>query len=285
MRKQKIVILMLLLVLAYLVAPSRGKDTRTNTTERKEKKLLTKIEIKKEQVSTSSRSSKSRNNVRETETTATVIENWMIGYVTDNVNIRKEPNTNSEIYGLFDFNTCVTYAQYNNEWIKVKFNDNIAYMSSLYLTDTSCISAEYNVPDNNGFKSYMPYDAITNRESLQYKLQHEYAYSGNCGIRQVNGRYCVAIGTAFGTQIGDYIDLVLENGEVIKAIVSDIKADKDTDYRNIVTMHNGCVSEFIVDTSALMHEINLHGDVSVATTNWNSKVCKIRVYEKNIFTN
>lgn len=52
---------------------------------------------------------------------------------------------------------------------------------------------EYQVPSNGGFKSYMPYDKITAETSPQYKLQNQYAYTGEFGIRQIDGRFCVAM--------------------------------------------------------------------------------------------
>lgn len=147
--------------------------------------------------------------------------------------------------------------------------------------ESQCV--EYDVPNNNGFKSFMPYTAITSKESKQYKLQKEYAYTGEYGIRKVDDRYCVAIGTAFNSQIGDYADLVLKNGTIIPVIISDIKADEHTDTNNIATSSNGCVSEFVVDTNVLDKNIEKHGDVSSAKEEWDSEVVVIKVYEKNVF--
>lgn len=142
---------------------------------------------------------------------------------------------------------------------------------------------EYDVPDTNGFKSYMPYTSITDRTSLQYKLQNNYAYTGNYGIRMVNDRYCVALGTAFNAEIGTYVDLILENGEIISCILSDIKADIHTEDNNMITAHNGCISEFIVDKWALSEEVRIAGNISKCKEEWDSKVVKVIVYEENIF--
>ena len=142
---------------------------------------------------------------------------------------------------------------------------------------------KFDVPKSSGFKSYMTYKAITDKSSKQYMLQSLYAYTGDYGIRKIDDRYCVAIGTRFGAQIGDYADLILENGEIIPIIVSDIKADKDTDSSNIMTAQNGCVSEFIVDTTALSKNVMKYGDVSKATELWDSSVKEIKIYDKNVF--
>lgn len=142
---------------------------------------------------------------------------------------------------------------------------------------------EYDVPDTNGFKSYLPYTSITDRTSLQYKLQNNYAYTGNYGIRMANDRYCIALGTAFNAEIGTYVDLVLKNGEIINCILADIKADIHTEDNNMITAHNGCISEFIVDKWALSEKVRIAGNISKCKEEWDSKVVKVIVYEENIF--
>ena len=107
----------------------------------------------------------------------------------------------------------------------------------------------YTMPSTSGFKSYMSYKAITSTSSPQYKLQHSYAYTGDYGIRQVNGRYCIAIGTFSGASIGTYVDLILNNGTTIHCIIGDFKSNAHTDASNMMTS-NGCVSEFIVDMNS-----------------------------------
>ena len=129
----------------------------------------------------------------------------------------------------------------------------------------------------------MPYTSITHTSSLQYKLQKNMAYTGDFGIRKVNNRFCVAIGTAFDTEIGTYIDLILENETVIECIVSDIKAEEDTLQDNITTAKNGCVSEFVVDLDLLVSEAKRDGDISSCCSEWKSPVKEIKIYDKNAF--
>lgn len=145
----------------------------------------------------------------------------------------------------------------------------------------------YRIPHNNGFKSYMSYKAITHKSSKQYKIQNEYAYTGTYGIRQVNERFCVAVGTFFQMEVGTYFDLVLENGTVIPCILSDVKDNKHTLSDNITTASNGCVSEFITDIKCLPCKVRNNkgtgtGDISDCCAEWDSPVKEIRVYEKNI---
>lgn len=142
---------------------------------------------------------------------------------------------------------------------------------------------DFNVPSNSGFKSFMSYKTITSKSSKQYILQSRYAYTGNYGIRQVNGRYCIAIGTFSNATIGTYVDLILENNSVIPCIIGDFKAETHTDSSNIITTHNGCVSEFIVDKSVLNRTAKQMGDISYCEQNWRSPVVTIRIYEENVF--
>lgn len=213
---------------------------------------------------------------------------WFVGYTTANVNVRKEPSLVSDIWEVYDFNTCIFCEPYNQDWVSVLlymsgYEMVPAYISSKYVTDVPCLSVEYKIPNNNGFKSYMPYNTITSKLSKQYILQKDYAYTGRYGIRQVNGRYCVAIGSAISADIGTYFDLLLENGTIIPCIVGDIKADTDTEDNNITTTANGCVSEFIIDNNALSSKVKLLGDISECNEEWKSRTVTIRVYNKNIF--
>ena len=125
----------------------------------------------------------------------------------------------------------------------------------------------------------MPYTAITSKSSPQYKLQCK-AYTGDYGIRQYDNRYCVAIGTGFNANVGTYFDLILTSGTVIPCIIADIKADKHTDSNNMVTKASGCLTEFVVDSSKLNKDAKRMGDISYCCEEWNSRVEKVRVYDK-----
>lgn len=136
----------------------------------------------------------------------------------------------------------------------------------------------YDVPSNNTIKSYMDYRCITSITSNQYKLQHTLAYTGDYGLRMVNGRYCVALGSYYSTTIGQYVDIELKNGNVIHGILADCKADGDTDSTNRIHP-DGSVVEFVVDTDYLDSVVKVMGDVSYVN-DWYSKVANIKVYDK-----
>ena len=204
------------------------------------------------------------------------------GWTSTNVNIRTEPSINSEILEVYYFNKQLKYCEYNDEWAIIEYQSGIAYMCLEYISNTPLDYKEYIAPITSGFKSFMPYTTIKSKISDQYKLQ-KIAYTGTYGIRMANNRYCIAIGTAFTTEIGTYVDLVLENGEVIQCIVGDVKADEHTDGNNMITIASGCLTEFIIDSKVLNEDVKLIGDISYCCEEWNSRVEKIRVYEKNVF--
>ena len=204
------------------------------------------------------------------------------GYLTSNINVRSEPSTDSEILEVYPFNQKIQYQKYNDEWVEIQYKSGIAYICSEYISDEQLDYIEYIAPTTSGFKSYMSYTAITSKSSPQYKLQQS-TYTGVYGIRQYGNRYCVAIGTAFNADVGTYFDLILTNGTIIPCIVADIKADEHTDSNNMITIANGCLTEFIVDSSALNKNAKSMGDISYCNEDWNSRVEKIRVYDKNVF--
>jgi len=152
----------------------------------------------------------------------------------------------------------------------------------LYETATfKSVPSEYNKRD---FKSYENYTCITSKTSPHYKLQRQYAYTGNFGIRMVDGRYCIALGSYFTTTIGQYIDIVLKNGVVIPCILGDQKSDAHTDKRHIAHRTDKSIVEFIVDKNKLPHQAKIIGNISYCCDEWQSPVVQIIIYDKNFFT-
>lgn len=209
-------------------------------------------------------------------------ETFKKGWTTTPLNVRKKPSTNSKVLDVLPFNTKVKFIKENKKWVKIKYKNKYAYVYKQYISKKKIKYDLYSVPKYSGYKSWMPYTAITSISSPQYFLQNEYAYTGTYGIRQINGRYCVAIGSHFTDAIGQYFDLILENGTIIPCILADQKADEDTDEDNIFTSWNGCATEFIVDADGLNHAAKRDGDISSCCDDWNSPVVQIKVYEKNI---
>ena len=138
----------------------------------------------------------------------------------------------------------------------------------------------YLIIGHSGKKTFMGYTTITDKTSKQYTLQ-EKAYTDELGFRKIGDRYCVAIGTAFNANVGQYFNAELENGTIIKCIVGEIKDDKDTDINNVFTK-NGCCLEFIVDTKILDPSVKFSGDCSSLCDEWDSLCLQFIIYELNI---
>jgi len=140
-------------------------------------------------------------------------------------------------------------------------------------------------PNYSGTKAWMGYQKVTNTSTKQYDLLHNYSYTNEQGFRMCNNRYCVAFGTGINAEVGQYVDILLENGTIIKCIQGDVKADIHTDESCIFTVVNDlyCCSEFIVDERKFKNNFSGVGDVSLTKEEWNAKVIEIKVYEDNIF--
>lgn len=151
-------------------------------------------------------------------------------------------------------------------------------MPSLQDYQTVNTKQELSLPDDvsGEFKTYMSYQAITNKESDQYVLQQQ-AVTVN-GFRMVDDRYLIAVGTHYAKQCGIKLDVTLDDGSVVKCIVGDIKQDIHTDSNNQYVIHNGNIVEFIVDVKSLNDKARLTGDVSYA--GMDGEIIKIeRIFE------
>jgi hypothetical protein len=102
-------------------------------------------------------------------------------------------------------------------------------------------------------KTYEDY-RVFNKSSNQYKLQ-QMCYTDERGLRYIdyNGIrfYCCAVGSAVSEDIGRLGTLILDDGNEINIVVSDVKDDRHTDDSNVVTVHSKCASEFVVDVNGL----------------------------------
>lgn len=117
------------------------------------------------------------------------------------------------------------------------------------------------VPVTSTFKTYEDYRGLTKRNSPQHALQSQATTDPN-GLRVVNNRYLVAVGSYFTDDIGTPIDVTLDNGSVIPCIVGDAKADRHTKANHSVGVNNNDAVEFIVDTKHLNTTAKARGDIS-----------------------
>lgn len=104
------------------------------------------------------------------------------------------------------------------------------------------------IPEPYGTEySYMGWQMITAKNSLQYKLREEAGMNfDEDGFGKINDRYVIACTTTFG-QVGDYIDWELDNGTVIKTVIGDIKNQNDEGCNEWGHRNGLCVVEFVVD--------------------------------------
>ncbi len=111
-------------------------------------------------------------------------------------------------------------------------------------------------------KTYAYYTAVTVRNSPQYRLLN----SSNCytdsetGIRMVDGCYCVALGSYYGTTIGTKYRVTFSTGKSINVILCDQKADCHTDSRHQYAVNNNDILEFYVQGSAMPSSIRRAGN-------------------------
>lgn len=196
-------------------------------------------------------------------------------------NIRLHPNKNSKILGTINWNKKVKGYVYNG-WLKLL--DTKGYIRLNLLSDNKAKYTDKSATIRTNVKCYMPISAITCKSSYQYKIRKHYAYTGEYGISQVYGRFCCALGSYYGVSIGQYFDLILENGNVIPCIAGDAKADCDTDKAtHSYTKYNKCMTEFIIGSTRILNQyIHRSGNVS-SINEFNSPVKTIRIYKKSCF--
>lgn len=213
--------------------------------------------------------------------TTTVTQPYRTGYINgNNICVRKRPFTSKRAKSkekVF-YGKRIRYKKINAKWAKIKAKNVKGYIQIKYISKKEKKGIIHNTIPNYKLHSYMSYKSLSSTTSKQYKLQ-KIAYTGRYGIRQVDGRFCIAMGSYYTTKIGTYIDLELSDGTVIPCVLADCKADIHTDSMNQKTS-DGSLIEFIVDTNYVSNQVRLMGDVSYANDGWQNKVTKIKIYKK-----
>ncbi len=151
------------------------------------------------------------------------------------------------------------------------------------------LKTEYDIPSSYVNPCTGKTVEYNNRKTLEGKNKITYGVAGelvsqaisdNDGFMMLDDRYLVAIGSRFGTIPGQYFDLVLENGVIIKCIMGDMKDDRHTDATNTFTYETKCCSEFIINEHLIRDDILWSGTASDKYPAWNYPVVKIIVYEQ-----
>jgi hypothetical protein len=130
--------------------------------------------------------------------------------------------------------------------MKIFITENDVLKKSLPI---STLNEQSQRQENRSAHPYMPYTAVTNQGSRQYAvLNGADAWSDPAtGLRMVGDRICIAIGQGYGMKAGDKVDVVLDDGSVVKCILGDMKALCDTDPNGLYHNTDKDVVEMIVD--------------------------------------
>ncbi|MBR3149187.1 MAG: fibronectin type III domain-containing protein [Eubacterium sp.] len=114
-------------------------------------------------------------------------------------------------------------------------------------------------------KTYAIYTAVTLKSSPQYKLlRSKKCYTDKkTGIRMVDGCYCVALGSYYGTKIGTKYKITFSTGKEINVILCDQKADRHTDSKHQYAVNNSDIIEFYVEKSKMPRKIRNLGNYGV----------------------
>ena len=221
--------------------------------------------------------------IEKNEMNMVTTQNIETGYVTSILPYYTEDDRNNP-KGFLNFNEEIDYYIKNDAWGYFTGDDGINYYFRLEdLSDNKNESIDFDIAPYTGAKTMESYTAF-GKNTPQNNLQ-DYATTDEKGFRRINGRYLVALGSRFTQNVGQYFDLVLSNGIVIPCMLSDQKADIDTDETNTYTISNEtyCCSEFCVDLG-IAESNGTDGDVSVLNDGWKSQVSQIKVYDYNFFS-
>lgn len=131
----------------------------------------------------------------------------------------------------------------------------------------------YGVPNlvDSSFKTYMDYRCC-GKNTKQRKLYNELSYIDNNGFVRCDGEedlgiiddyYFIALGSYYGTNIGDKYKITTDNGNIIYGILGDAKADQHTNSTHQYAVNNNDVVEFLVHTPNLRKDVKQMGNANV----------------------
>lgn len=114
---------------------------------------------------------------------------------------------------------------------------------------------------------YMDYRKLKNQTANQYWLQQE-CTTNDMGIRTYDGYLCVALGSAYGQDIGDTWRVTLQNGTIFDVILADCKGDDaGSEFGHKCTNYDGqeCLNliEFVVDIDCVDEDVKNAGTFSM----------------------
>lgn len=157
-------------------------------------------------------------------------ENSVSPYTTNNVSAK----TAVSPYTTNSVSSKTPVSPYTTNNVSSKTNDQVS--------DKDEIIKAY---PHKEFKSYMSWKALSPK-STQGKFSAKATPDPETAIMTYNGRYLVALGFAYADEVGQEIDIVMESGQVIPAVIGDFKAPEHTCDNQSSQRWDGSVVEFIV---------------------------------------
>ncbi|MEW9078443.1 SH3 domain-containing protein [Terrisporobacter glycolicus] len=126
--------------------------------------------------------------------------------ITDNINVRKGPNTTYAKIGSLKKNAKVSVvAKTSNNWYKIKFNNSYAYVSSQYVTLTEIEELEYSATASILSDVYVRKGPNTNYEKIGTVKKDEKV---DIVAITSNGWSKIKYNNTFGYIYGEYVDIL-----------------------------------------------------------------------------
>ncbi|MBD9337045.1 MAG: CHAP domain-containing protein [[Ruminococcus] faecis] len=187
---------------------------------------------------------------------------------------------------IFGNDSHIGIVQYveNGRVITIEGNTSDAVHSRSYAIGSSYITGYCNpeypagttieIPEGMGtYHTYMGWRTITSSTSLQYQLRERSGeHYDSEGFAIIDGRYVIACTTLYG-QVGDYVDFQRENGEIIHAVIGDIKNQNDAGCNQYGHDNGKCVVEFVVKKST-WYPSHANPGTAGCHPEWNSRVVR-----------
>lgn len=167
--------------------------------------------------------------------------------------------------------------------ITIEGNTDDAVYSRSYSLDSDYITGycspeypggnEITIPEGMGtYHTYMGWHTITSTTSRQYQLREASGENYDAeGFAKIGDRYVIACTLTFG-EVGDYIDFYRENGDVIHAVIGDIKNSNDPGCNEYGHANGQCVVEYIVSSS--WYPSHANPGTANCHPEWDSRIVK-----------
>lgn len=166
---------------------------------------------------------------------------------------------NTDFYYIYRNGKCIATSK-NNTFTDKDLKDNTVYQYQICSVSNDVKSAKSDIIETKTTKKYQAkvsgkcktwanYQAVTDTSSPQYKLLNsdECYTDQETGIRMVDDCYCVALGSYYGSKIGQKYLIKLSSGNKFKAILCDQKSDRHTDEKHQYAKKNKDIIEFYID--------------------------------------